>query len=80
MSSPIDERKTFHLQEQRDGKRPNSDEVTPNSDDGTYVHDTQRENRGDHLKLDTSYSDEYVSPFRSTASARREQSPAWKMI
>lgn len=74
MSTPTDERKTFHLQEQRDGKRSNSDEVTPTSDDGTYIPDTHPENRGDRLKVDTSYSDEYVSPFRSTASARREQS------
>lgn len=74
MSTPSDERKTFHLQEQRDGKRSNSDEVTPTSDDGTYVHDTRPVNRGDRLEVDTSYGDEYVSPLKSTASARREES------
>lgn len=73
MSSPLDERKTFHLQEKQDGKQINSDEVTPTSDDGTFVHDSQTEDRANRLKVDTSYPDDHPPPM-STPSARREQS------
>jgi hypothetical protein len=73
MSSPSDERKTFHLQEKRDGKQSNSDEVTPTSDDGTFVHDIHAEDRRDRLKVDTSYNED-DSPPMNTPSARREQS------
>ncbi|GLI76010.1 hypothetical protein PoHVEF18_004276 [Penicillium ochrochloron] len=73
MSSPSDERKTFHLQEKQDGKRFNSDEVTPTSDDSTYVHDSNAEDRRDRLKVDTTYNEDHPPPM-STPSARREQS------
>ncbi|OKO90616.1 hypothetical protein PENSUB_13333 [Penicillium subrubescens] len=73
MSSPSDERKTFHLQEKRDGKRSDSDEVTPTSDDGTFVHDSNAEDRRDRLKVDTTYNEDHP-PLMSTPSARREQS------
>jgi hypothetical protein len=73
MSSPSDERKTFHLQEKQDGKRFNSDEVTPTSDDGTYIHDINAEDRRDRLKVDTTYNEDHPPPM-STPSARREQS------
>jgi hypothetical protein len=73
MSSPADGHKTFQLQEMQNGKRINSNEVTPTSDDDTYVHDSQTEDRRNHLKVDTSYADD-LAPHMSTPSARREQS------
>ncbi|CEJ57825.1 Putative Mechanosensitive ion channel family [Penicillium brasilianum] len=73
MSSPADEHKTFPLQDMQNGKRLNSNEVTPTSDDDTYVHDSQTEDRGNRLRVDTSYADD-ITPHMSTPSARREQS------
>ncbi|KAJ5117984.1 hypothetical protein N7526_011007 [Penicillium atrosanguineum] len=67
MSSPVEERKAFHLQEQ---KERDAEDTSPSDD--TYV--TERNPR-DHLKVDTSYEideDEEQRAMR-TPSARREQ-------
>ena len=67
MSSPADERKTFHLQERTDN---NVDDTSPSDD--TYVTEP---NPKDHLKVDTSYAveeDDEETRMR-TPSARREQ-------
>ncbi|KAJ5698785.1 hypothetical protein N7462_000790 [Penicillium macrosclerotiorum] len=71
MSSPADERKVLHLQEQRAQKQSNSDEVTPTSDDDTFVSERHGES-GHRLRVDTSYNDD-MPPAMTTPSARREQ-------
>ncbi|KAJ5765967.1 uncharacterized protein N7511_003583 [Penicillium nucicola] len=52
MSSPVDERKTLHL-EPKDKHR--DDDVSPTSDDGTYVTEPETRREATHLKVDTSY-------------------------
>ena len=74
MSTPTEEHEKFQLQEQRNGKHPESDEVFPSSDDGTYVPENQPERRNDRLRVDTSYSDEHGGSLMGTPSARREES------
>ncbi|KAJ5157850.1 uncharacterized protein N7482_008950 [Penicillium canariense] len=73
MSSPVDERKTFHLQEKQGEKRSDSDEVTPTSDDGTYIHDANPVGRENLLRVNTSIREDDGAPIMSTPSARREQ-------
>ncbi|KAJ5091111.1 hypothetical protein NUU61_005981 [Penicillium alfredii] len=68
MSTPVDETKTFHVQEKKD-KRKDSDDVSPMSEDGTYVHDNV--DRG--LTVDTTRVPEDDDPPPTTASARREE-------
>lgn len=65
MSSPVEERKTFVDEKKK------KDEVSPTSDDGTYV--TEPNDPGSHLRVDTAIADEDVTPPMSTPSARREQ-------
>lgn len=69
MASPNDERKTLDLREQK-GKQSSND-VSPTSDDGTFVTDRNAANR---LRVDTSYeTNEGGSQPMRTPSARREQ-------
>lgn len=73
MSSPVENRKTFHVQEQRENRedRSNSNEITP-SDDGTYIHEQSSNEKGNHLRVDTSMKDDEGPPPMTTPSARRE--------
>ncbi|KAJ5703205.1 hypothetical protein N7488_010753 [Penicillium malachiteum] len=71
MASPVEDRKTLHVQEHREGVS-NTDEVSPLSDDGTYVHGSSTSN-GNRLRVDTTMQDEEGHPIMSTPSARREQ-------
>ncbi|KAF7716521.1 Uncharacterized protein PECH_005194 [Penicillium ucsense] len=73
MSTPTEEHER-HLQEQRSGRRPESDEVMPSSDDGTYVPEHHQDDRRDRLRVDTSYTGERGSSLKGTPSARREES------
>lgn len=70
MSSPIDERKTLHLQP-KDKHR--DDDVSPTSDDGTYVTEPETRRDTSNLKVDTSYDVADDEPPMRTPSARREQ-------
>jgi hypothetical protein len=83
MSSPVEERRTFL--EARDKRKDKDSDISPASDDGTYVTEpnTEREigrdigrdiGREGGLKVDTSHTpeDEEYAPMR-TPSARREQ-------
>ncbi|KAJ5273646.1 hypothetical protein N7478_008771 [Penicillium angulare] len=72
MSSPVNDRKTFHVQEQKE--RTNSNEVSPSSDDGTYVHEPAGEH-ANKLRIDTAIKDDDEGEhfFMPTPSARREQ-------
>jgi hypothetical protein len=69
MSSPTEERKTVE-QEPKD-KRKDSD-ISPTSDEGTYVTEPETDRPAGTLKVDTSYADDDDRPMR-TPSARREQ-------
>ncbi|KAJ6010246.1 hypothetical protein N7522_005262 [Penicillium canescens] len=71
MSSPIDERKTLHLQPK--DKHRDDDDVSPTSDDGTYVTEPETRRDPSHLKVDTSYDVADDEPPMRTPSARREQ-------
>ncbi|KAJ5081148.1 hypothetical protein N7456_013386 [Penicillium angulare] len=72
MSSPVNDRKTFHVQEQKE--RTNSHEVSPSSDDGTYIHEPAGEH-ANQLRIDTAIKDDEEGEHFSmpTPSARREQ-------
>ncbi|KAJ5592009.1 uncharacterized protein N7459_002378 [Penicillium hispanicum] len=71
MSSPADERKTFHLQEKKE--KTAEDDVSPSSDDVTYVPDPHVE-PATQLRVDTSYRDVDIDHLSMpTPSARREQ-------
>ncbi|KAJ5125086.1 uncharacterized protein N7515_008911 [Penicillium bovifimosum] len=69
MSSPAEERKTF-VQDPKD-KRNDSD-ISPTSDEGTYVPERPT-HRPDTLRVDTSSPDDDDVPPMRTPSARREQ-------
>jgi hypothetical protein len=71
MSSPIDERKNFHLQPK--DKHRDDDDVSPTSDDSTYVTEPETRRDPSHLKVDTSYDVADDEPPMRTPSARREQ-------
>ncbi|CAG7942461.1 unnamed protein product [Penicillium salamii] len=68
MSSPVEERKTFISQDKQKGA-----DVSPTSDDGTYVTEPDRDQRGGGLRVDTSHAPGEDEPSMRTPSARREQ-------
>ena len=74
MSSPVEERKN-PMQEKKkdehDEKHDEKNEITPTSDDGTYVTDPNEPSS--RLRVDTAIDDDDVPPPMSTPSARREQ-------
>ncbi|KAJ5917182.1 hypothetical protein N7466_010736 [Penicillium verhagenii] len=81
MSNTTDEHKTFHPQEEHE-KRSNFEQVSPASDDDTYVNEHPHEYTHEHaaspghdnqLRVDTNINGHDGPPPMSTPSARREQ-------
>ncbi|KAI9926463.1 hypothetical protein ASPWEDRAFT_119705 [Aspergillus wentii DTO 134E9] len=71
MSTPVDETKAPHYPEEKKKEKEGND-VSPTSDDGTYVHEGSRDNLTDHLKVDTSYADDDIGGLRSPSAAREQ--------
>ncbi|RHZ60439.1 Mechanosensitive ion channel family [Aspergillus thermomutatus] len=68
MSTPTEERPAPRYIEEK--RKEALDDVSPDSDDGTYVHDGSAISDNNRLRVDTSYNDTLRLPLRSPSAAR----------
>jgi small-conductance mechanosensitive channel len=71
MSSPADERPAPKYPEEK--RRDHSDDITPASDEGTYVNDGSNFGSGNHLRVNTDAADDQDRFALRSPSAAREQ-------
>ncbi|KAF7594984.1 hypothetical protein BBP40_007582 [Aspergillus hancockii] len=70
MSTPVEERPAPKYPERRDRA---GDDITPTSDDGTYINEGSQDSNRNHLRVDTSYNGDFDPNMMRSPSAKREQ-------